>query len=159
MPSILHRLTIDAPPERVYDLAATRKGIQRWWTTRPVAGDDSVGGRLEVYFSNQDRPAAVFEVLERTPQRIVWRYASRPGVLNEHIKTLIESYRLRRDAMLEAQARASFDFWRSDRALTVYDDRARELLFDVGLTGFADTVVSDLSYGLKRALEFPPGCR
>ncbi len=31
--------------------------------------------------------------------------------------------------------------------------RARALLYDVGLTGFADTVVSDLSYGLKRALE------
>jgi branched-chain amino acid transport system ATP-binding protein len=48
---------------------------------------------------------------------------------------------------------ASFDFWRSERALMVYDDRARELLFDVGLSGLADTVVADLPYGLKRALE------
>ena len=48
---------------------------------------------------------------------------------------------------------ASFDFWRSERSLMIYDDRARELLFDVGLSGLADTVVADLPYGLKRALE------
>ena len=38
MPNILHRLSIDAPPERVHQLAATREGIERWWTGRPVAG-------------------------------------------------------------------------------------------------------------------------
>ncbi|HEX4794922.1 MAG TPA: PLP-dependent aminotransferase family protein [Humisphaera sp.] len=35
-------------------------------------------------------------------QRIVWRYARRPGVLEAHIKILLESYRRRRDAMLES---------------------------------------------------------
>ena len=78
MPNILHRLSIDAPPERVHELAATREGIQRWWTAHPVAGEDSVGGRLEVYFSDHERAAAVFEVLERTPQRIVWRCVGGP---------------------------------------------------------------------------------
>ena len=48
---------------------------------------------------------------------------------------------------------ASYDFWRSERVLTVYDDRARELLSDVGLTGYADTAAGQLSYGRKRALE------
>jgi branched-chain amino acid transport system ATP-binding protein len=48
---------------------------------------------------------------------------------------------------------ASFDFWRSENALKVYDDRARELLHDVGLPELADTVVADLPYGQKRALE------
>jgi hypothetical protein len=46
----------------------------------PVAGDDSVGGRLEVYFSNRERAAAVFDVLERTPQRIVWHVERIPRV-------------------------------------------------------------------------------
>jgi uncharacterized protein YndB with AHSA1/START domain len=78
MPNILHRLTIDAPPERVHQLAATREGIQRWWTGHPVDGDDSVGGQLEVYFTNPERAAAVFEVLELTPQRIVWRCVEGP---------------------------------------------------------------------------------
>ena len=63
--------------------------------------------------------------------------------------TALENVRL----ALQRSRGASFDFWRSEKALRVYDDRARELLFDVGLTGFADTAVSDLSYGLKRALE------
>jgi branched-chain amino acid transport system ATP-binding protein len=54
---------------------------------------------------------------------------------------------------LQRKRGASFDFWRSEKALEVYDDRARALLYDVGLTGHADTVVSDLPYGLKRALE------
>jgi branched-chain amino acid transport system ATP-binding protein len=63
--------------------------------------------------------------------------------------TALENVRLG----LQRARGASFDFWRSDVALKVYEDRARELLFDVGLTGFADTVVADLPYGLKRALE------
>ena len=41
MPSILQRLTIDAPPERVHRLLATTEGIQQWWTARPVTGEDS----------------------------------------------------------------------------------------------------------------------
>ena len=44
MPNIVHRLSIDAPPEGVHELAATKEGIQQWWTPHPVAGDDSVGG-------------------------------------------------------------------------------------------------------------------
>jgi hypothetical protein len=48
MPNILHRISIDAPPERVHHLVATRA-------------------------------AAVFEVLERTPQRVVWRTVEGPA--------------------------------------------------------------------------------
>jgi uncharacterized protein YndB with AHSA1/START domain len=79
MPSILHRLTIDAPPERVNELATTKEGIQRWWTSRPVAGDDSIGGRIAIHFSDSERPAAVFEVLEREPHRIAWRCVEGPS--------------------------------------------------------------------------------
>ena len=50
MPNILHRLRVDAPPERVHQLAATREGIQQWWTGHPVAADDKLGRRLSVYF-------------------------------------------------------------------------------------------------------------
>jgi branched-chain amino acid transport system ATP-binding protein len=49
--------------------------------------------------------------------------------------------------------RASFDFWRSEAVLRAYDEQARALLEDVGLKGQADTVVVNLPYGLKRALE------
>ena len=47
----------------------------------------------------------------------------------------------------------SFDFWRSERLLRRYDDRARALLDDVGLGDSVDTPAAELSYGRKRALE------
>lgn len=78
MPNILHRISIDAPPERVQPLIATKDGIQQWWTNRPVTGDDAVGGRIAVYFGDRERPAAAFEVLEREPRRVVWRCVEGP---------------------------------------------------------------------------------
>ena len=47
----------------------------------------------------------------------------------------------------------SFDFWRSEDVLHVYDDRAQELLDDVGLTDHGGTLAPLLPYGRKRALE------
>ena len=47
----------------------------------------------------------------------------------------------------------SFDFWRSERVLSEYDDQARALLDSVGLLVFGDTAAAELSYGRKRALE------
>ena len=47
----------------------------------------------------------------------------------------------------------SFDFWRSAEVLHVFDDRARELLDDVGLTEYVNTPAVELPYGRKRALE------
>ena len=47
----------------------------------------------------------------------------------------------------------SFDFWRSERILRRYDDRARHLLHEVGLGDLAETPAAALSYGRKRALE------
>ena len=63
--------------------------------------------------------------------------------------TALENVRL----ALQRARGASFDFWRSETALKIYDERARSLLDDVGLNGHADTVVVNLPYGLKRALE------
>ncbi|WP_158926568.1 ABC transporter ATP-binding protein [Acidisphaera sp. S103] len=63
--------------------------------------------------------------------------------------TALENVRL----ALQRSRGASYDFWRSESSLKVFDERARELLSDVGLSGFAQTVVADLPYGLKRALE------
>src|SRR5262245_24572742 len=46
-----------------------------------------------------------------------------------------------------------FFFWRSERALEELNDRARALLAEVGLDGFADSKAIELSYGRRRALE------
>ena len=63
--------------------------------------------------------------------------------------TALENVRL---ALQRARGN-SFDFWRSERALRSLDDRAHQLLFDVGLSGFAQTTAGQLAYGQKRALE------
>jgi len=63
--------------------------------------------------------------------------------------TALENVRL----ALQRARGASFDFWRSERVLTVYNDRARALLFDVGLSEYVNTVVAELPYCRKRALE------
>lgn len=47
----------------------------------------------------------------------------------------------------------SFDFWRSDRTLRRYDERARQLLDEVGLADWAEAMAGEMPYGRKRALE------
>jgi len=47
----------------------------------------------------------------------------------------------------------SFHFWRSERTLDVLNERARDLLTQVGLEEYADTMTVELPYGRKRALE------
>lgn len=54
---------------------------------------------------------------------------------------------------LQRQHGNSFDFWRSKSVLDIYNDRARELLNDVGLSEFANTTAVEMPYGRKRALE------
>jgi branched-chain amino acid transport system ATP-binding protein len=54
---------------------------------------------------------------------------------------------------LQRRRGGSFDFWRSERTLAAFNDRAHELLAAVGLEAFASTVAVELPYGRKRALE------
>ncbi len=63
--------------------------------------------------------------------------------------TVLENVRI----ALQRERGASFDFWRSQSLLSRYDDRARELLVDVGLGGYAEATAGELPYGRKRALE------
>jgi branched-chain amino acid transport system ATP-binding protein len=54
---------------------------------------------------------------------------------------------------LQRQRGGSFDFWRSARVLDAYNGRALDLLQQVGLGSFAQTIAAELPYGRKRALE------
>lgn len=47
----------------------------------------------------------------------------------------------------------SFFFWKSGKSLDLLNDRAMQLLAEVDLSEFADTLTVDLPYGRKRALE------
>ena len=63
--------------------------------------------------------------------------------------TALENVRI----ALQRKRGDSFDFWRSQKVLSAFDDEARSLLVDVGLSEFETTNAGDLSYGRKRALE------
>jgi branched-chain amino acid transport system ATP-binding protein len=54
---------------------------------------------------------------------------------------------------LQQQRSSNFDFWRSELRLERFNDRAMELLEDLGLAQWAHTRAGDLPYGRKRALE------
>lgn len=54
---------------------------------------------------------------------------------------------------LQRQRGESFDFWRSDRVLDRYNERAVELIEAVGLAEFVHAVAAELPYGRKRSLE------
>ncbi|MBI3727931.1 MAG: ABC transporter ATP-binding protein [Burkholderiales bacterium] len=54
---------------------------------------------------------------------------------------------------LQRKLGTSFHFWKSEQSLNQLNARAMELLTEVDLTSFADTVTVDLPYGRKRALE------
>jgi branched-chain amino acid transport system ATP-binding protein len=63
--------------------------------------------------------------------------------------TVLENVRI----ALQRKRGGSFDFWRSAGVLNVYNDRARGLISDVGLSAFENIPAVELPYGRKRALE------
>jgi branched-chain amino acid transport system ATP-binding protein len=63
--------------------------------------------------------------------------------------TVLENVRIG----LQRQRGGSFDFWRSRRVLDQFNDRALELIDDVGLSDFVQIPAVELPYGRKRALE------
>jgi branched-chain amino acid transport system ATP-binding protein len=63
--------------------------------------------------------------------------------------TVLENVRI----ALQRQRGGSFDFWRSRRVLDQFNERALELIADVGLSAFVTTPAVELPYGRKRALE------
>ena len=63
--------------------------------------------------------------------------------------TVLENVRI----ALQRKRGSSLDFWRSTSVLDQYDERAMQLIAEVGLSSFADWLAVELPYGRKRALE------
>jgi branched-chain amino acid transport system ATP-binding protein len=54
---------------------------------------------------------------------------------------------------LQRSLGTSFHFWKSEKSLSRLNDRVMQLLAEVDLESFSDTMTVDLPYGRKRALE------
>jgi branched-chain amino acid transport system ATP-binding protein len=54
---------------------------------------------------------------------------------------------------LQRQLGTSYHFWRAEHSLSQLNERAMQLLDEVDLASFADTITVDMPYGRKRALE------
>jgi branched-chain amino acid transport system ATP-binding protein len=63
--------------------------------------------------------------------------------------TALENVRI----ALQRERGNSFDFWRSNKAMSIYNERAMALLEDVGIQSFAKHKAVEMPYGRKRALE------
>ena len=63
--------------------------------------------------------------------------------------TVLENVRIG----LQQRLGTSFHFWKSENSLSCLNDKAMDLLAQVDLTEFADSLTVDLPYGRKRALE------
>jgi uncharacterized protein YndB with AHSA1/START domain len=72
MADILHRISIDANPERVRELVSTKQGIEDWWTAHPVGGTDRLGGAMLIDSGGND-PAAIVEVIEDASEHVDWK--------------------------------------------------------------------------------------
>ncbi len=57
MPDILHRVGINAPPEKVFAALTTLDGLQHWWVAA-AAGDSQPGGMIDFGFCSMKVLAA-----------------------------------------------------------------------------------------------------
>lgn len=72
MPDILHRVGIDATPEKVFDALATIDGLRGWWVST-TEGNPTQGGTIDFGFCDMNVVAA-------EPGRLVhWRCARGPS--------------------------------------------------------------------------------
>lgn len=70
MPDILHRVGIDAKPERVLESLTTLPGLRGWWVSG-TKGNPKKGGTIDFGF-------CTMKVLEATKKRVQWRCVSGP---------------------------------------------------------------------------------
>jgi branched-chain amino acid transport system ATP-binding protein len=98
----------------------------------------------QILFNNRDITAAAPSQIAR--QGIIRSFQI--SAVFPHL-TVLQNVRIG----LQRELGTSFHFWKSEQSLSHLNNRAMELLSEVGLEDFSDTVTVDLPYGRKRALE------
>jgi uncharacterized protein YndB with AHSA1/START domain len=72
MPEILHRLTIEAPPSKVYQALTEERGLASWWTRDTVA-EPLAGLTAQFGFANRQTVFRMFiEKLEKD-KTVTWK--------------------------------------------------------------------------------------
>jgi len=110
MTDILHRITIQAPPEKIVDAVSTDEGIRSWWTE-----DCDVTprvGAVEVFRFMGGAVQFQFRVDELGPERIAWSCVPAANTPPEWLPTKITF-----DMKRTPDGKTSLDFahrgWRS----------------------------------------------
>jgi branched-chain amino acid transport system ATP-binding protein len=98
----------------------------------------------QILFNNRDITA--LEPAEIARQGVIRSFQI--SAVFPHL-TVMENVRIG----LQRSLGTSYHFWKSEKTLNKLNDRAMELLKEVDLADFADTITVDLPYGRKRALE------
>jgi uncharacterized protein YndB with AHSA1/START domain len=75
MPNILHRITIKAPPDRVYRAISTAEGVRNWWT-RDADLDSAEGGTGEFRFYGGTNVKTVRIEKLAHPEEVQWTVLS-----------------------------------------------------------------------------------
>jgi len=89
MAEILHRLTIDSPPEEVYKALTEQDGLSAWWTKTNTRGD--IGSKATFFFGPNGEHQVVMEIIELIKNELVsWKCVEGPWVNTGAFKFLIQ---------------------------------------------------------------------
>ena len=137
MSDILHRITIDAPAEKILPAITTAEGFRKWWTDDcdavPKVGSVNIfrfhGGAVEFHF----------RVDELSPTRVAWTSLAAPKVPEEWVGTHV-----------------AFDLSPADNGGTLLRFGHREWGSTEGEFPACNTVWGDLMHRLKESVEGKP---
>jgi uncharacterized protein YndB with AHSA1/START domain len=87
MTDILHRIRIDATPEKILPELSTTEGFHRWWTDDCAAVPRA--GTVNVFRFMDGAVEFHFRVDELTDRRIAWTCLSAPKVPEEWVGTRV----------------------------------------------------------------------
>jgi uncharacterized protein YndB with AHSA1/START domain len=80
MNNILHRITIETTPEKLYRAITTQQGLSAWWTKAKTNGDEQ--GSTNSFYFGPDGSHQVDMQIEslKTNEQVVWQCTAGPWV-------------------------------------------------------------------------------
>lgn len=83
MPDIVHKVSVKAPAEQVYQAVATVDGLKSWWTEH-IDGESAEGGKLTFRFPETGPTMEVLELMDN--ELVKWKCVEGP---EEWLNTII----------------------------------------------------------------------